>query len=70
MAINFDTLKTSEDNIRKMFLVYYKHVIESQEYLLKSFKKNPCLTNTQYNKILANEKRSNKYEAELLDEAS
>lgn len=70
MAINFDTLKTSEDNIRRMFLRFYEHVLVSQEYLLKCFKKRTRLTKLQYNHILANEKRCNQFEAEILDEAS
>lgn len=70
MAINFDTLKTSEDNIREMFLKFYRHVLQSQEYLLKCFKKRPHLTQLQYSHILANEKRCNQFEAEILDEAS
>ncbi|MCQ3915447.1 MAG: hypothetical protein MJ195_01555 [Mycoplasmoidaceae bacterium] len=70
MAINFDTLKASEDNLRKMFLKFYNHVLQSQDYLLKKFKASKKLTPLQYAHIVANEKKANKMEAQILDETS
>lgn len=70
MAINFDTLKTSEDNLRKMFLRFFNHVLQSQEYLYKKFKVSSKLTPLQYAHIIANEKKANKMEAQILDETS
>lgn len=70
MAINFDTLKSSEANLRKMFLKFYNHVLQSQDYLLKKFKISANLTPLQYAHIIANEKKANKMEAQILDETS
>lgn len=70
MAINFDTLKASEDNLRRMFLKFYNHVLLSQEYLLKRFKASAQLTPLQYAHILSAEKKANKMEAQILDETS
>lgn len=70
MAINFDTLKASEDNLRKMFLRFFNHVLQSQDYLYKKFKASKKLTPLQYAHILANEKKANKFEAQILDETS
>ena len=70
MAINFDTLKTSEANLRKMFLRFYNHVLQSQDYLYKKFKASKKLSSIQYATILANEKKANKMEAMVLDETS
>lgn len=70
MAINFDTLKSSEENLRKMFLKFYNHVLQSQDYLYKKFKVSKKLTPLQYAHIIANEKKANKMEAQILDETS
>lgn len=70
MAINFDTLKASEDNLRKMFLRFYNHVLQSQDYLYKKFQVSKKLTPLQYAHIITNEKKANKMEAQILDETS
>ena len=70
MAINFDTLKASEDNLRRMFLRYFNHVLQSQDFLYKKFKVSNKLTKAQYEHLLANEKKSNMMEAQILDETS
>lgn len=70
MAINFDTLKTSENYLRGMFLKFYNHVLESQNYLYSKFKSNKKLNQTNYNWIYKNEVKANQYEAQILDEAS
>lgn len=70
MAINFDTLKASENNLRKMFLKFYNHVLQSQDYLYKHFKTAKKLTDAQYEYLLANERKANKMEAQILDETS
>ena len=70
MAINYDTLKTSEENLRKMFLQFYNHVLQSQDYLYKRFKVSKKLTPLQYAHILSVERKANKMEARILDETS
>ncbi|MCQ2747891.1 MAG: hypothetical protein MJ223_01255 [Mycoplasmoidaceae bacterium] len=70
MAINFDTLKTSEENLQNMFLKFFDHVIVSQQYLLNEFKKAKSLSKDKYEHILDAEKKANQYEAQILDETS
>ncbi len=70
MAINYDTLKTSENHLRQMFLAFYKHVLDSQDYLYSKFKQTKKLTKDNYKWLYKNEIKSNQYEAQILDEAS
>lgn len=69
MPINFDTLKTSEDGLRKLFLEFFNHVLESQDYLLKKFASSKSLSTVAYNYIANRERIANQYEAKILDEA-
>lgn len=70
MPINFDTLKTSEHHLRDLFLKFYKHVLESQDYLYTKFKQTKKVSLVNYKWIYKNEVKSNQYEAQILDEAS
>lgn len=70
MAINFDTLKTSENHLRQMFLKFYKHVLDSQDFLYTKFKQTKKFSAVNYQWIYKNEVKANQYEAQILDEAS
>ena len=70
MPINFDTLKTSENNLRKLFLKFYSHVLASQDYLYKQFATSKKISAQTLQYIVTKEKIANQYEAQILDEAS
>lgn len=68
MPINYDTLKTSEDNLRRLFLKFYSHVLASQEYLYRHFKQDKAISQDTLDYIVEKEKIANQYEAKILDE--
>ena len=69
MPINFDTLKTSENNLLKLFLKFYSHVLASQSYLGKQFTQHKKISAKALDHIVTREKLANQYEAQILDEA-
>lgn len=70
MAINYDTLKTSENFLKKLFLQFFDHVLESQKFLYESFYKTKKITDKQFRYLAKCEKQANQFEAQILDEAS
>jgi len=69
MPINFQTLRVSENNLRKMLCEYFEHIVFSQKKVLK-YLKDKKITPERFQKVSDREKLANQYEAKILEEAS
>ena len=70
MPINFNTLVKSEHDLKRLFCLFYKHVIITYDYLLEKVKSNQGLTPIQFASMVSKEEKANNFEAKILDEAN
>lgn len=70
MPVNFETLRISEENLKKMFNQFFGHVIAMEDKLLTILKNEKRITPENFEMLFKLEQKSNKWEAKLIDEAS
>lgn len=70
MPINFETLRMSEDDLKKMLVKYYANVLKIERKLISFLKQNKRITNAKFDQLYKLEIENNQWEAKILDEAS
>ena len=59
MPINFNTLVKSENDLKKLFGNFYKHVIGTYEYLLQKLKSSQGINALAFMSMQKKEKKAN-----------
>lgn len=68
MAINYQSLKISEHELKNYFTAYAKHVLTMQQNLLSLLKQEKVIPVQNFKKMEAMENKANEYEAEIMNE--
>ena len=68
MSANYGLVRESERELTRNLLKFYRHVKNNWKDLISSLSKNTTISNEEYQKFQKDENKSNRMEADILNE--